>query len=233
MLEIQKINLQQIPFLRIFLFYAIGIVVAFWMTWSEFLLLTSIVTLFLLLCIYIGLLFFKIYNYRDYILFLTIFLLGVLGMANQLPIDIPDLENTRVYQAVVTEIPVRKGEILQTRVELINTLEFRFLKSSNLRLQTTIWDKDLKITNLEKGDVIVFKGRIQNLPSAYNPKQFDYSSYLKRNGIFYQIFIPSKDFKILSKIPKDAFNLKPIFLRSRTFYSQSLRGLLVIIQRIK
>jgi predicted membrane metal-binding protein len=145
-------------------------------------------------------------------------------MANQLPIDIPDLENTRVYKAVVTEIPVRKGEILQTRVELINTQDSRILKSSNLRLQTTIWDKNFKITNLEKGDVIVFKGRIQNLPSAYNPKQFDYSSYLKRNGVFYQIFI---------KYQRMLINLKPIFLRSRTFYSQNLRALLVIIQRIK
>lgn len=223
MLEIQKINLQQIPFLRIFLFYAFGTAVAFWMTWSEFLLLSSIVTLFLLLCIYIGFLFFKIYNYRDYILFLTIFLLGILGMANQLPIDIPDLENTRVYKAVVAEIPVRKGEILQTRVELINTQEFRFLKSSNLRLQTTIWDKDLKITNLEKGDVIVFKGRIQNLPSAYNPKQFDYSSYLKRNGIFYQIFIPSKDFKILSKIPQDAYKFEANIFKIQNFLQSKFK----------
>ena len=194
-MDILKLKIEHIPFLKIFAFYVLGILIANLIKWSESLYynLIYLTIILFLFCLLLNL--FQLLRRYQYFLHILLFLLGLISIGTHLPKVTPDLENDNLYLAQLMEDPTRSGQVLKFKSKLYIEKQGRKNKYAELKIITSIWDKDSAILHLNKGDLICFKGKIQLLPPPYNPSQFDYSQYLKNKGIYYQVFIPIQNFK--------------------------------------
>ena len=60
-------------------------------------------------------------------------------------------------------------------------------------------DKDSINNALNVGDVLLLRPKIVALSPSLNPHQFDYRSYLEKQGIYHQVFIKSSEYVILNQ----------------------------------
>lgn len=200
-MEIQELKLEQIPFFRICFCFGLGILVSFQIHWN-YAYFQGLALLILMLFVLL-LLFWVRKKSRNlyYLIYVLLFLLGVLSLAIKMPKEKVDLSKTLIYSGKLLEEPSRKGQVLRSKLEL----NFQHLpsgpKPKSILVMATIWDKDSSIVHLHKGDIIGFRTKIKELDPAFNPGQFDYSKYLNGKGIFYQVFIP-KDQLLRLKIAK-------------------------------
>ena len=198
-MEFRDLKLEQVPFFRIFLFFTLGILVSFHVTWDY--------AYFQGLALLILFLFFLLLLYGwdkkpkklHLLTYALLFLLGMFSLALKMPKEKMDLSHELIYSGKLLDEPIRKGQVLRCRIEL----EFQHQAAGSIaystRLMATIWDQDSILTDLHKGDIIGFKAKVKELDPAFNPGQFDYSSYLKGKGIFYQVFIPREQVLLLRK----------------------------------
>ncbi|MCF6169823.1 MAG: competence protein ComEC family protein [Bacteroidales bacterium] len=80
--------------------------------------------------------------------------------------------------------------------------------------------KDKASQELKYGDRFLFSGRITQPKAPMNPGEFDYKTYLARNGIYYSVFIREKQWKYLDNNPQNT--IKELAVRLRHFLLQSL-----------
>lgn len=188
--EIQFLKYNQIPFFRILLFFSSGILTAFSIPWtySGFLILIFSIILLLLLSSLSYLT-----NKRsllNLLLFPSLFCLGMLSMVSKFSWDKPVLDKMCQCTARLLENPIRNGEILRAKIEILHINHLSNKKQLSISAMANIWDKDSTIISVKKGDFLQFHAKIQPLKPAYNPNQFDYSQYLKTKAVNYQVFIP-------------------------------------------
>jgi len=198
-MRLHELKIEHIPFFRIFLSYTSGIIISYQITWNDQNYRILILLFSTILILTLAIWFFQRIKRVEFLLLILIFLLGNLNLASYLPRQVPDLQNSKIYSAILLNEPERKGQVLKSKIELILEEGSPKISYGNHSLMATIWDKDSALVGLEKGDIIKFYSKIQQLPTAYNPGQFDYARYLKSNGIFYQVFIPANRFKIVKK----------------------------------
>ena len=196
-MDILKLKIEHIPFLKIFAFYVLGILTANLINWTDSLYYNLIYLTIFCFLFCLGLNIFQLLRRYQFILHLLLFLLGLINIGTQLPKVTPDLESDNIYLAKLMEDPTRSGQVLQFKSKVYIEKDEKKNKYAELKIKTSIWDKDSSIHYLNKGDLISFKGKIQLLPPPYNPSQFDYSQYLKNKGIYYQVFIPIQNFQII------------------------------------
>lgn len=198
-MELKNLKIEQIPFFRICLFYLSGIMIGSQFPWTHKLY-YSVLLLFLL--IFLSILFFHSLS-RNFIkqglLYLSLLILGIINIATALPKVVPDLKEQQEYIAEIIEEPIVKGQVIRCKIQLLRLIDSNHLKPVNLQLLATIWDPDNLGNHFLKGDIIKFQGEIKTLEPPYNPQQFDYGSYLKGKGIFYQVFIPNNQLIVLKK----------------------------------
>ena len=190
MLEIPFLKLNQVPFFRILLFFSSGIFTAFAIPWtySGFVILNICITFLILLC---SLCFFTNKSVRlNLLLYSSLFCLGMLNMASKVSWDKPALDKVCQCSARFLENPIRNGEILRAKIEILKINNASNKKQLSIMAMANIWDKDSVINSVNKGDLLQFHGQIQPLKPAYNPNQFEYSQYLKTKAVNYQVFIP-------------------------------------------
>ncbi len=188
--EIQFLKLNQVPFFRILLFFSSGILTAFAISWtySGFVILIFSIFFLLLLCSLCC-----ITNKRSYLillLYISLFCLGMLTMASKISRETPPLDKMCQCTARLLENPIRNGEILRAKIEILNINHPSGKRQFSILAMANIWDKDSTINSIKKGDFLQFHSQIQKLRPAFNPTQFDYSKYLKTKAVNYQVFIP-------------------------------------------
>ncbi|HMQ46837.1 MAG TPA: ComEC/Rec2 family competence protein [Saprospiraceae bacterium] len=81
---------------------------------------------------------------------------------------------------------------------LIDSTGKRVKASGNLLAYLPI---DVPSRQLKYGDRILLQGRVQVVPTALNPKAFDYARYLHLKNIHYQVFVRDGDWQLLDAAP--------------------------------
>lgn len=81
--------------------------------------------------------------------------------------------------------------------------------SGNLLLMIS---KDSLSSEIYVDDVLLFKNSLQTIPKPKNPHQFDYSNYMKTQGVYHQVFITHKEI-LLKKPGKKSLVGKAYLLR--------------------
>lgn len=117
-----------------------------------------------------------------------------------------------IYKASITE-PLSEKE--NSFKALAKILPLSVEKKSKSKL-LIYFQKDSLASTLGYGSTIIFKKQLQEVRSSGNPGSFDYKQYCLFNGITHQVYLQSKDYKILNEKETNSFSSFIIACRNWT-----------------
>ncbi|PID89592.1 MAG: hypothetical protein CSA05_00305 [Bacteroidia bacterium] len=198
-----QIELQRAPFVRLVLPLIAGILLQDALCLSASLLIPFFSLVF---AAAIFLLFAKfntfLYAYRwisGFLIMLSVLLFGAIltfGKQRLQPVELPDDEQTYI---------ARIDEFVKEKNKSYKTLALVQVRSDSAgfhpvgRKMLLYFEKDDAAKKLMYGDRILLHARPQTVKNANNPNEFDYKTYLSRQGIFYQAYVKSGNFSILER----------------------------------
>ena len=126
--------------------------------------------------------------------------------------DIQSFDNKIKY--AVVEMPLEeKSKSFKTVISLIDSVKKEKYKV------LAYFEKDSLLP--ECGDLTGFISDLQELKSNKNPLEFDFADYMRRQGVYYSVFIKKNNFKILQKG----------YQKNLRFYGSKLREKLLYIYK--
>lgn len=191
---------KRVPFARFIIPFLIGILLFF--TGVKIHYIFSIIPVFLLLtCIaFEKASIFKLFKYRHLLGFtinITLVFSSYFLALTFIHIDKP-YHFSKFYQheafivGHLKEMPEMKNKTLKT------TIKVEYLIYNNKIIKVTgkiltYFVKSPKSKTLDFGDVIIFKGNINEIPSPLNPSQFNYKRFLAYKRIYHQVYLNDKN----------------------------------------
>lgn len=183
-------TVQQIPFLRLTIALALGIIAALQVHIPDWLAI-SIVFILTLLLIFLN----KNYNYSRAVLFgagvqLVFFFLGV--FATHWHNKKPTFYNNGKFLATVMEVPQKKENSYKSVLKITgfsNPQQQQFSETTEKIL--VYFQPDSMVAQLSAGDRVIFTQTPQEIHNNGNPFEFDYKKYLERREIYRQVYLPS------------------------------------------
>ena len=182
-MELEKIVLGKYIFVFLFFFLVLGYVIAQYITWSSpYIILLWIIGLAVLM-IYHTRLIQNHYKANTWIIALLLLIFSVLNMQQHLPDKRLKMgKNQKVCAKLISEPKITE---LQIRMEIM-ILEIQGQSIKPSKTLAVFWKDSLSSFPLHLGDQITYIANLSHLKPAYNPHQFDYKSYLKSKGIYFQ-----------------------------------------------
>ena len=183
-----KKTVQNIPFLRITIALAIGIILGVNFTFEPKLCLAILATTLILLII-----FNRNYKYSFNLGFglgihLFFIILGI--FVTQLFNNKPVLFEKGNFTAVVLETPQEKPNSYKSVIQ-IESVSYSDSVFSTKELVIAYFAKNDSTLNLRAGDIILFNSPPQPIINNNNPYEFDYKKYLEKKRIYRQVYLPA------------------------------------------
>lgn len=201
MTSLNMINWHKYPFVRLILPYAFGI----WMAINlDFLNLKVNLSLlvFGLTTLLLSFLVVKKYQFR-WIFGLLLHAVLFLGGAAQVKIihqkaenvTIPALSENAFYIARVVESPVEKSQSVKLLLNLENVYrQEQELQAAKGKVLAYL-KLDENLPSVQYGDQIAFSKMPVTIEAPSNPGQFDYRTYMARQGVKHQVFLRADEWK--------------------------------------
>lgn len=193
--------LDQNPFVRIVIPYALGIIAHLYVHIPGIVCVAA-VCLFLLLAVffYRRQLSMRFGWVTGLVLFVT---LGVMGFATAQLADKPpvphDVNNYKCnYRACVTNTPSEGERAYKVDLQVEAVKVFGEWQNFDTKIVATII-KDSLARQLKAGQTIIFFSKIDSLNAPKNPFGFDYSQYLQLNGVQGSIFLNQGEWQIANE----------------------------------
>lgn len=194
-------QLKKVPFLKIVLFYSLGIGCA-----NCFIPDRGLFDLLQLLLAFSFLLNFIFFFYRSRLSILfainsyvILFLFGIWNVwkTNVMVVDTHFLiGSSDQFIAIVDDEPVFYNNSVRFSVTLLaKRIDLSFQKATGRLMVTLPFDQ--KDSPIQYGDEMVLKNKVKPIPKPLNPLEFNYRNYLKNQGIDGQIYLRSKEYKII------------------------------------
>ncbi len=199
--NLKNSSFQHVPFLRITLFFGLGITTA--SIGEEGCELLPVIGVFLLLLsLFIWLLFYLGYQrVGTMLLYATLFIAGFYHYATHVKHPDFQIDRPQTFVARITEEPRVSPGAVRTSMRLMAWKKESEWLPTDMPIVASFWRKD-SLATLQLGDTIAFRGAIKMLEPPLNPEQFDYARYLKSKGIFYDVFAPLDAVKVLGSAEK-------------------------------
>lgn len=185
-------TVQNIPFLRVTIAFAIGILISGYLNVSPFI---SGIILILIWCLLLFLN--KTYSFKFekpfgiLVAFLFIFLGSLFHLSQNKKIK---LLPQGTFVATVLEVPQEKNKSLKSLLKFKSCCINDSIYKTN---ETVIayFSKNEKAKQLIPGEVILVKGNPQEIQNSGNPYEFDYRKYLERKKIYRQVYLPEENWQ--------------------------------------
>ncbi len=174
---------QRIPFIRISSLFIPGIILGYFYAPNEILVAILLTILFLVQIILWFNSSFSFIKIQNYLLCITIFLLGIFYSISNKSGDKPQFDQKDYYLAQVCQKPAEKARTFQTILLLENN------ELAHPEKVTAYFDKNQFDSTLTTGDRIIVLGKLQNIKNQGNPYEFDYQSMMHRRGIWYSVYL--------------------------------------------
>lgn len=193
------------PFVRITLFYTLGILLSSKM--KDFAIDISLILLLFSVLLLLGFVIakwftsYKLKWFTGLFFYLSVFLFGIF--------------NAYQFNKVQTRsnIPEGKGifvgEIVNDPVQTKNAVRLEILtfnedyKTTTKFIVLAYLEKSASSINLIYGDKIVFEANVKKNKNSGNPGEFDYATYLNRKGIVYTTYLNNKQWLFLEYSPSN------------------------------
>lgn len=194
-------QLKKLPFLKIVLFYGIGIGIANFFEPSKSMF--NLIQLLLAFSFLSHLVFF-FYTSRleilsivnSYIILIFFGIWNIWRTHDQVDINHFLIGTSDQYIAMVDEEPVFYNNSVRFSVTLLaKRIDSTFQKATGRLMVTLPFDQ--KDSRIQYGDEMVLKNKVKPIPKPLNPLEFNYRDYLKNQGIDGQIYLKSKEYKII------------------------------------
>jgi competence protein ComEC len=227
MLSLTTLTLRKMPFVRLLLFFIIGILLQWFVQFSAAVLLISFTAIFIFL-----LLFFLFPSAKKFSLqWLQGFAVLLLFVAaGAITVYIKDIRNNKNQ----VSLSYQKGDILEAILQeplVEKPKSFKAICVVNKIYRNGIWrnaegkilvyfKNDSSIKNLGYGSQIIFRQPLQKITNAGNPGEFDYKQYCLFQGIQQQVFLSSKNYIVLPDKQTDF--LHSFLFSSRNYILQTL-----------
>lgn len=194
-------ELKKLPFLKIVLFYGIGIGIANFIVPDK-----SIFNLLEMLLVFslLSHLIFFFYRSQLGILFTVngYLILLFFGIWNiwRTHVKVDDnhflIGSSDQYIAVVDDEPVLYNNTVRFPVTLVaKRVDSSFQKATGRLMVTLLLDQI--VTSIHYGDEMVLKNKVKPIPKPLNPLEFNYRNYLQKQSIEGQVYLKSKEYKII------------------------------------
>lgn len=190
---------QKIPFLRISMALAFGIIAGN---------LISIPSPLLFVFMGVNILILFILNFKYQYKYSLIFGLGIhslffiLGFTTySIYNSKPELYKDGYFSATIIEAPVEKENSYKSLLEINEVVKNDTICHTNEKL-LVYFEKSEKAKNLRPGDVISFQRNPQLVQNNGNPFEFDYQNYLAQKKIFRQVYLPEKSWILSDNFKK-------------------------------
>ncbi len=195
---------QNIPFLRITIAFAFGIIIA-----SNIAIDPTIVLIFLFATLFFLILVNAFFRYSLTLVFgwCTLLFFIFCGMfISQRYNKNPVLCEQGYFAAVLLEKPQEKANSYKSTLQIETAFHSNQVQAAN---ETVIayFAKNDSIHALQAGDIILFDKTPQIIENKNNPHEFDYKNYLKKKRIYRQVYLPSGNWEKSGKSKKNIFIL--------------------------
>ncbi len=219
-------NPQKYPFIRIFIPYAVGIVL--WENFKPYGLHYWVggLTVFFSFALILNYLFNRSYHFRwvsGLIVFMLFFAVGLFNtgsrsvhfVAGHLAHDTTAYD---YYYGRITEPAVVKEKSVKLELELIAVRSQDGLLEKKAKVMVYLAREDSRKLP-EYGQIIRFLKAPSAIEGPLNPYQFDYRAYLARKGIFHQVYLQADEWDIegmgaRNPLYTTAFGLRDFLLRA-------------------
>ncbi len=205
----------QFPFVRILLFYLLGIFTSEFLDIKipkQFFVYTLI---FLITILIISRIKLRSYRFRfipGYCIGALLILLGFTisnqNHSTEQPLGSNPMQD---YLFLITEQPIEKSKSIKVLGKIYADLP----ENTELGKSIFYFAKDSLALSLKYGDLLKINIRLNQIEPPQNPHEFDYKKYLKNRKIYYQSYIPSDSWKFLDR--KQANQIKQLALDARQY----------------
>ncbi|OAQ39637.1 hypothetical protein A5893_08590 [Pedobacter psychrophilus] len=193
----------EVPFIRLIIFFIIGIITAISFNISPnnlFIFFWTILSLvFVALNLWLKKQIIYLHSYYFGICIYVIMILSGIIICNQHKeiFKTNHFSKTPSKQLIVylLEEPKIKGDIARFNVEVTNNLQKNNLVKTQGKLLLAMRFDTTKSLNLHYGDLLLIKSKFKETEPAYNPSEFNYKGFLSTQQIYYQSFINQKETK--------------------------------------
>ncbi len=216
------ISWQQFPFVRILMFYLLGIFVNEFLEIEnpkQFLVYSLILPISILILCRIKLRNYKFRLIPGFCIATLLILLGI-AMSNRhhFTEQQPSLNQHHDYLFLITEQPIVKTK----SIKIIGEIYAHQPENTSFGKSIFYIAKDSMALNLKYGDLLKINMRLNHIKPPQNPHEFDYKKYLKNRKIYYQGYIPSDSWSLLDR--KQANQIKQLALDARQYSMTVLRN---------
>lgn len=186
------------PFIPITIFFVTGIAIGYYLnihfSYSIFFILFTPILFYFLERQYFRN---KPLNYSLFALpFFLIF--GIFVVSFKTPvIDKKNTTDNLIYSAIVIQPPKQKPKSTQIIIKIKSFKDSTSWQKLNTKAILYV-QKDSSTPILNYGDLVIFKGKLQQINNAGNPNEFDYRKFMQNKGIFFTSYIKSNHIKILA-----------------------------------
>lgn len=115
--------------------------------------------------------------------------------------------------AVISETPRRKERSFSAPVNVIVAQSDISFKKVGEKVMV-YFAIDTMVQQIARNDTIVFTSIISSIKNSGNPASFDYETFMRRKGIKYTTYLPSKSWKLIGSTSRG--NVLSYFEKSRT-----------------
>lgn len=202
---------QKIPFLRITLAFALGVIIAKYFEFgSNFPIVCSLIFLIVLIVLHHKYSF-KIGQIFGVFVFILFVFLGATIYSNyNLP---PHFFKNGIYAGTILEKPQEKANSYKSLV-LLNTVKSNNSVSKTNEKVLVYFAKNENIKTLQPGTQILFNTSPTPINNFGTPYSFDYKSYLQNKRIYRQVYLSSDNWKP-TLIQTNSLPIKAELLRER------------------
>lgn len=198
-MDVRKLSIAHFPFLRILIFYTLGLEIGSWISWTAGLQINFLIVGFFAAVILLILLAFGDKKMLTFCSYLVLIILSMLCSSKNSPIGFNESLEEGQYIAKVVSFPKETKRQIRLEVQLQNFVEGSSVQSINIPALAVFWKNGITDVKFENGDLIQFEGKLTSIQEPFNPLEFNYANYLKGRSIRYQVLGSTDKLQLLSK----------------------------------
>ncbi|MBE8715457.1 ComEC/Rec2 family competence protein [Sphingobacterium hungaricum] len=200
-----SIDIRKMPFVVVLFFYCLGILAGrYFNLLIPSLLYVLIIILVMAFLLLISLCFSKHSVFKTIsfvVLYASFSVFGFYGAIKKKPhLQKNYFSNYKAEQliGIVSDEPVVKEKSIRFPMELAIAIDSVASNKVTGKVMVTVLKDSLQSIKIDYGDKLIFKNKVAEVKSAFNPIRFDYQNYLANKNCWHQALLTSKDYLIIS-----------------------------------